>query len=423
MERRVVVTGVGMVTPLGASTEESWSGLVEGRSGIRDMAAEFLPRAEGLAVTIAGPTDLSKVNTRALYETDDENTNVDKYVTFALCAADQAMKMAGLPTKFEGEAAKRAGCILGVGLAGYTRVLIVNDALRTGGPKNVDPTVIHNLTSNFVPAYVARRHNLRGPNFTTVSACTSGAHGVGEAYQAIKHGRADVMLGGGIEAGVDLLTVAGFAAMRALSSSHNHEPTKASRPFEKNRDGFVLAEGGGVLVLEDYEHAKRRGAKILAEMVGYGASEDAHHITAPSEEGEGAQRAMRAAIAMAKMKPEDIDYVNAHGTSTPMNDINEGKAIRHVFGKWADNGLMVSSTKSMTGHMLGGAGGVEAVISVMSLVNQTAPPTINYDEPDPEITLDLVPHKARKAKIRAVLSNAFGFGGTNGVVIFRQPEA
>lgn len=421
MGRRVVITGAGMVTPIGKTASETWSNLLEGKSGIRKMPqwAESMPQ---LAVTIAGKADYEVTE---FFQEEEELKWIDLYTVFSLAAAREALQMAGLPDGIPEDESDRAGCIIGVGMGGYGKVLPCYESLKTDGPEHVSPFVLKAMASSAAPAYVARRYGMQGHCYGTVSACTSGAHAVGEGFVQIAEGRADMMVCGGAEAGVNPLTVAGFAAMRALTPTHNDEPEKASRPFEKTRNGFVLAEGAGLLVLEDYEHAKSRGATILAEIVGYGASSDAHHITAPAEEGEGAQRAMRMALEQAGIEPTEVDYINAHGTSTPMNDVNEAFAIRSVFGdNWVDNGLMVSSTKSMTGHLLGGAGGIEAAITVLALHNQVVPPTLNYEEPDPDIKLDVVPDKPRKAKIRAALSNAFGFGGTNGSLLFkRAPEA
>ena len=419
MQRRVVVTGLGMVSPLGTDVESSWAGLVAGKSGAVSMAEETadLP---GLGCTIAAPCPLQ--DTSAFVDEIGPSVRVDRLAQFALFAAQEAMSSAGLGSKIDDEAARRAGCIMGVGLGGYDAVLMGVHTLREKGVSAVETSVLEGLLSHNAASVIACRHHLQGPVYATVSACTSGAHGVGEAFLHVREGRADIMVCGGAEAGVNKVTLSGFAAMRALSR-RNDDPKAASRPFEKNRDGFVLAEGAGVLVLEEYEHAKARGATIYAELLGYGASGDAHHITAPAEEGEGAQRSMRAAIDMSGLAPTDIQYINAHGTSTAMNDVNEAIAIRKVFGDaWTDGGLMVSSTKSMTGHALGGAGGLESVISVLVLSRQVVPPTINYDEPDPEIVLDVVPNVAREAKVDAVLSNAFGFGGTNGTLLFALPR-
>ena len=276
------------------------------------------------------------------------------------------------------------------------------------------------IVSNLAPGNLAIRYNLRGANWAPASACASGAHGIGEAFMHIMQGRADVMLCGGAEAAAEPLAVAGFASMHALCTSHNDDPDHASRPFDRTRDGFVIGEGAGMVIIEELEHAKKRGANILAELTGYGSSGDANHITAPAPEGEGAQRAMREALTMAKVEPKEIGYINAHGTSTPFNDKAETDAIKAVFGDWTKTGLQVSSTKSMMGHLLGAAGGVEAVISVLALRDSVLPPTINYNEPDPECDLDVIPNEARKVTVDAVLSNSFGFGGTNGVLLFRR---
>ncbi len=420
MARRVVVTGVGMVTPCGLNTEDSWEALKNGESGIAPLRDDWLRDYPGLSVSICG--EVRGIDPNDVLDDETEAETLDTYTLFALSAAKEAWAQAGLPAQLDEETGERAGAIIGVGMAGYHRGLLAYERLKKVGPEGVEWQVVHALTNNLAPSYVARRFGLNGINYASVSACTSGAHGIGEAFLAIKHGRQDLMLAGGIEGGVSPLTIAGFAAMRALSAKHNDEPEIASRPFEKGRDGFVLGEGAGVVVLEAYEHAKARGATILAEVLGYGASEDAHHITAPSENGEGMQRSMRQAVEMAGLKGSDIDYVNAHGTSTPLNDLNEGIALRAVLGEGhATSDLLVSSTKSMTGHLLGGAGGIEAVISVCALRDQVVPPNINYDEPDPEIPLHIVT-KSEGAKIRTALSNSFGFGGTNGTLLFGLPS-
>lgn len=423
MARRVVVTGVGMVTPCGITTEETWQNLVQGNSGVVGVpgwreAGEVTPHA--LPVTIAGLVKGFKGED--WIEPKKDVRRMDIFLQFALAAAHQAWQQSGLPAQLDDELGNRAGSIVGVGLGGIQTIIQAWKVFEQKGPRRVSPFFIPGVVANMAPGYMAIRYNLRGANWAPASACASGAHGLGEAFMHIREGRADLMLAGGAEAGIDPLTVAGFASMHALCASKNDDPTGASRPFDKTRDGFVLGEGAGMLVLEELEHAKKRGANILAELAGYGSTGDANHITAPAPEGEGAQRAMREALAMAQMNPEDIGYINAHGTSTPYNDKSETDAIKGVFGAYAKSGLMVSSTKSMTGHLLGGAGGVEGVISTLAIAKGMLPPTINLNTPDPECDLDYIPNTAREKRVDAVMSNSFGFGGTNGVLLFKRFE-
>ncbi len=420
MDRRVVVTGVGLVTPIANTTKPSWEGLLAGKSGVTRQPT-WEDECPGLSVLIAGAVE--PFDHRPYWRSDGEEKSYDRYIPYAMRATTEAFEMAGLGEGVPENMADRSICIFGVGLAGYLKVLDTYAGLHKVGPESVDPGVLFNISSNMVPAAIARRHGCRQGSFTTVSACTSGAHAVGEAFLRIKHGFADMAITGGCEAGVNPLTTSGFAAMRALSSKHNDSAAAASRPFEKNRSGFVLSEGSGALVLEEYEAAKKRNAPILCEIRGYSATCDAAYLTAPAEEGEGFQRSMRGAIEMAGVRPDEIKYINAHATSTPVGDIIECQAIRHVFGDWTDKGLWVSSTKSMTGHLLGGAGGLEAAISVLSLKEGKVPPTINYDEPDPEIALDVVPGEMREAKMDHALSNSFGFGGTNASIVMSRVEA
>jgi 3-oxoacyl-[acyl-carrier-protein] synthase II len=419
MARRVVVTGVGMTTPVGVTTDESWKNLVAGKSGIgtiqewidQDFAGNKLPVSIGGVVKGFDP--------EAWVEQKRDVKRMDRFITLALAAGHQAWLSSGLPPQLDNEAGNRAGSIVGVGLGGLGSLLGAHDTLREKGPRRVSAFFIPMIISNLVPGHMAIRYNLRGANWAPASACTSGAHGIGESFMHIREGRTDVMLCGGAEAALHPLAVAGFAAMHALCASHNDDPEHASRPFDKDRDGFVMGEGAGMLVLEEYEHAKKRGANILAELVGYGSSGDANHITAPAPEGEGAQRAMREALTMAQMNPSDIGYINAHGTSTSFNDKSETDAIKAVYGDHAKK-VMISSTKSMMGHLLGAAGGVEAVISVLAMRDGVLPPTINLNTPDPECDLDYIPHTSRDKRVDAVMSNSFGFGGTNGVLLFRK---
>jgi 3-oxoacyl-[acyl-carrier-protein] synthase II len=420
MSRRVVVTGFGMTTPLGVTTDASWQGLVNGKSGIRVIEAwktqEFAAGAK-LPVTIAGV--VPDFDPEQWVEQKKDIKRMERFILLAQAAAKQAWDVSGLPAKLSDEEGDMAGCLVGVGLGGLGGIIESYKSLVEKGPRRVSAFFIPAIVSNLAPGNLSIRYNLRGANWAPASACTSGAHGIGEAFMHIRDGRADVMLCGGAEACCEPLAVAGFASMHALCTSHNDDPTTASRPFEKNRDGFVMGEGAGFLVLEELEKAKARGATVYAEVVGYGSSADASHITAPAEQGEGAQRAFRQALRMAKLDPTAVGYINAHGTSTQFNDKSETDAIKAVYGAHAKQ-LMVSSTKSMTGHLLGGAGGVEGVISVMALHKGVIPPTINYQEPDPACDLDYVPNTAREVAVDVVQSNSFGFGGTNGVLLFKR---
>jgi 3-oxoacyl-[acyl-carrier-protein] synthase II len=420
MSRRVVVTGFGMTTPLGVTTDASWQGLVNGKSGIRVIEAwktqEFAAGAK-LPVTIAGV--VPDFEPEQWVEQKKDIKRMERFILLAQAAAKQAWEVSGLPAKLSDEEGDMAGCLVGVGLGGLGGIIESYKSLVEKGPRRVSAFFIPAIVSNLAPGNLSIRYNLRGANWAPASACTSGAHGIGEAFMHIRDGRADVMLCGGSEACCEPLAVAGFASMHALCTSHNDDPTTASRPFEKNRDGFVMGEGAGFLVLEELEKAKARGATMYAEVVGYGSSADASHITAPAEQGEGAQRAFRQALRMAKLDTTAVGYINAHGTSTQFNDKSETDAIKAVYGAHAKQ-LMVSSTKSMTGHLLGGAGGVEGVISVMALHKGVIPPTINYHEPDPECDLDYVPNTAREVRVDVVQSNSFGFGGTNGVLLFKR---
>lgn len=415
--RRVVVTGLGMTTPLGTRTETSWTGLVNGKSGIR-LVDEWKKADFGghpLPVTIAGmvpdfvPTEW--------VEHPRDLRRMDRFVQLALAAGQQAWDSSGLPKQLDEEAGNRAGCIVGVGLGGLGGILDAYKTMIEKGPRRVSPFFIPSTIANMAPGVLSIRFNLRGASWSPASACTSGAHGIGEAFMHIRNSRADVMLCGGAESCCEPLAVAGFSNMQAICKDRNDDPAHASRPFEKNRSGFVLGEGAGMLVLEEYERAKKRGATIYAELLGYGSSADAHHITAPPDDGEGAQRAFREALQDARIAPERVGYINAHGTSTEVNDAAETQAIKAVYGAHAEK-LAVSSTKSMMGHLLGGAGGVEAVISVLALHRRVLPPTINYDEPDPRCDLDYVPNTAREVAVDVAQSNSFGFGGTNGVLLF-----
>jgi 3-oxoacyl-[acyl-carrier-protein] synthase II len=411
--RRVVVTGIGLITPVGIGTDPTWQALVAGKSGVGPITQfDTTQYATKIAAEVKGFEPTQWIDKR-------EVKTMDRFLHFAIAAGKMAWDDAGLPAKLEGETAERAGCYIGAGLGGVITIQNTLTAAKEKGPRHgFSPYFIPGIIVNLAPGQLAIRHNLRGPNMSHVSACSTGAHSIGEAMRAIQWGQCDLMMAGGVEATIAILGVGGFNAMRALST-RNDEPEKASRPFDKDRDGFVMGEGAGILVIEELEHAKKRGAKIYAELKGYGATCDAHHITAPAPEGEGAQRCMTAAVRDAKIPFESVGYINAHGTSTEYNDKNETKAIKAVFGEHARK-LPVSSTKSMTGHLLGAAGGVEAGISVLSITRNVLPPTINYTTPDPECDLDYVPNTAREARVDAVLSNSFGFGGTNATLLFTR---
>ncbi len=403
--RRVVVTGAGAVSPCGSDTESTWKAVLAGRSGIARIEAWD---ASAFTAQIAGECkgfDPEKyIEKRRLRE-------MARFIHLAVAASQHAIEAAG----FEPDDAlkERTGTFIGVGMCGLELLEAQAKVLFDKGPRRMSPYFIPAVIQNLAPGQVSMRWGLKGPSYTTTSACSSGAHAIGEAFRWIQRGDMDAAVAGGAEAAVTPLGVGGFCAMRALST-RNDAPAEASRPFDKDRDGFVMAEGAGIFVLEEREAALRRGASILCEIVGYGATADAFHLTQPAPEGEGAQRAMRAAMADAKIDPSDVDYINAHGTSTPHGDINELKAIRAVFGAHASGGLWVSSTKSMHGHLLGAAGGLESVLCALTLRDGCVPPTINLDDPDPACEgLDLVPHEARERKVRYALNNSFGFGGTN----------
>lgn len=409
-QRRVVITGLGAVTPLGTGVQKNWDALLNGRSGIAQLtrfdASDFPTRIAGEVLDFT-PTDFIERK---------EVKKMDLFIQYSVAAAQMAMEEAKIPITPANE--DMVGCIIGVGIGGLTSIEENHLLFLDTRLKRVSPFFIPKLLSNLAPGQISIRYGAKGINYTPTSACSSGAHAIGEAYRAIRLGDQDAVIAGGAEAALTSLGLGGFIAMRAVSTN-NEEPERASRPFDKNRDGFVMAEGAGIVVLEELEFAKSHGAKIYAEVSGYGANGDAHHITSPSPEGEGAFRCMKMALRNGNIEPTEIDYVNAHGTSTPYNDSTETLALKRVFGSHATK-LAVSSTKSMTGHLLGASGGVEAVYSALALHNQTIPPTINYEAPDPECDLDYVPNTARRSPIRAVLSNSFGFGGTNACLVFRQ---
>jgi 3-oxoacyl-[acyl-carrier-protein] synthase II len=411
-QRRVVVTGLGLVSPLGTGVEKNWQAIMEGRSGIRKIT-RFA--TDGFPSRIAGEVPDFKAED---FIESKEIKKMDLFIQFALGAAAMAMEDSAL--KIEGEFANEVGVIIGVGLCGIDTIEVTHKALLDGGPRKISPFFIPKVISNLAAGHIAIRYGAKGVNWTPTSACASGTHAIGEAFHLIRRGMQDAVIAGGAEACITPLGVGGFSSMKALST-RNDEPERASRPFDKERDGFIIGEGSGVLILEEREQARKRGAKIYAEVVGYAANGDAHHMTAPAPEGEGAARCMRLALKDAGIAPSDIDYINAHGTSTEYNDANETTAIKTVFGEHAGK-LAVSSTKSMTGHLLGAAGAVEGVYSVLALHHGVLPPTINYENPDPSCDLDYVPNTARKADIELALSNSFGFGGTNACAIFRRAQ-
>ena len=412
MKRRVVITGLGVVSPIGAGVEKFWSNLVAGVSGI-DIIKRFDPVEIGLSVHIAG--EVKDFEPEKYFDKKDAQ-KVSDFIKFAVAAADEAIKDSGLlEGKFD---PYRVGVIIGTGIGGLRDIEEQQKVLMEKGPRRVSPFFIPYGISNMASGLVAIRFGFKGPNYCVVSACATGNHSIGDAMRLIQKGDIDVAIAGGCESAITPLGVAGFASMKALST-RNHEPQKASRPFDRDRDGFVMGEGAGILVLEEYEHAKARGAKIYAELVGYGATDDAYHITAPCADGEGAYMCMKLAIEDAGIRPEEVDYINAHGTSTPLNDKSETLAIKRLFGEHAYK-LKISSNKSMIGHLLGAAGAVEAVATVKSIQTGIIPPTINLENPDPECDLDYVPNKAIEYTVNYALSNSFGFGGTNACLLFKR---
>ena len=410
MRRRAVVTGVGLVIPTGIGTETAWKNVCEGRSGIGPLT-RFDPN--GFETKIAGEV---KGFIPEAYIEKKEIKKMDLFIQYALAATKEALEDSRL--KITSENCDRIGVIVGTGLGGLPTIEKYHQILLEKGPSRISPFFIPMLIANLASGQIAIQFGAKGPNTCIVTACATGAHCIGDAFRALVYGDADVIITGGTEANITPLTIAGFNAMKALST-RNEEPEKASRPFEKNRDGFVTAEGAGILILEELELALKRGAKIYGELIGYGYTGDAYHITAPSPEGEGAARCMRMAIKDTGLRPEDIDYINAHGTSTPLNDLTETQAIKTVFGGHAKK-VPISSTKSMTGHLLGAAGSTEAIFTLLAIRDGVIPPTINYDVPDPECDLDYVPNVARRQPLTVVMSNAFGFGGTNATLIFRK---
>ncbi len=412
MSRRVVVTGVGLVSPVGMGTQANWDALCAGTSGIGPIT-----RFDATAFSTRFAGEVKNFDPLQFIE-KKELKKMDLFIQFAIAASQYAMDDARLT--IAPEVADRVGVFIGSGIGGFTTIEREHIAYLEGGPRKISPFFIPASIINLAAGHVSIRYGAKGPNLATCTACTASAHAIGDSYEIIKRGAADAMIAGGAEAAVCPMGIGGFAALRALST-RNDDPSHASRPFEKDRDGFVLGEGAGIVVLEELEFAKRRGATIYAEMVGYGMSGDAYHMTAPSENGDGAFRVMNAAIASAGIRPDQVNYVNAHGTSTPHNDRIETTAIKRVFGDHAHK-LAISSTKSMTGHLLGAAGGLEAGITALSVRHQLAAPTINLAQPDEGCDLDYVPHKARPMAIEYALSNSFGFGGTNGVLLMKKYE-
>jgi 3-oxoacyl-[acyl-carrier-protein] synthase II len=409
-KRRVVITGVGLVSGLGIGTEETWKGLLEGRSGAAPITLfDASQHSTQFAVEVRGFDPLNWVEKKDVKK-------MDRFIQFAVAAADFAVRDSGL--KIDAANAERVGVYIGSGIGGFATIEREHEALLKGGPRKVSPFFIPASIVNLASGWVSIRTGAKGPNSATCTACTTSAHAVGDSYRLIQRGEADCMIAGGSEAAITPLGVGGFAAMRALST-RNEEPAKASRPFDRDRDGFVIGEGAGILVLEELETARRRGAHIYCELVGYGMSSDAFHITAPCEDGDGAIRVMRKTLQDAGVEPSVVDYVNVHGTSTPVGDRIEVLALKTVFGSHARK-MPISSTKSMTGHLLGAAGGLEAGIVALTLRDQILPPTINQENADPECDLDFVPQKARPARVAYALTNSFGFGGTNGALLFQR---
>jgi 3-oxoacyl-[acyl-carrier-protein] synthase II len=410
LSRRVVVTGIGLVSPLGIGTEANWEGLCAGRSGIGTIthfdAAEFNSQIAGEVkefdpLQFIGKKDVKKM---------------DVFIQYAIAASQFAMDDAGMSVTED--IATRVGVFIASGIGGFSTIEREHKALIEGGPRRISPFFIPASIINLAAGQVSIRFSAKGPNSATCTACSASAHAIGDAFEIIRRDDADVMIAGGSEAAITPMGVGGFAAMRALST-RNADPLHASRPFDRERDGFIMGEGSGVIILEELEFAKRRRASIYAELVGYGMSADAYHITAPSEDGDGGMRVMEKALKHAGVQPTQVDYINAHGTSTPFNDKLETLAIKRLFGDHARK-LAISSTKSMTGHLLGAAGGLEAGITALAIKHQVIPPTINYEFPDPDCDLDYVPNQKREAKIEYALSNSFGFGGTNGALLFRR---
>ncbi len=417
--RRVVVTGMGIVSPAGCGVEPAWANLLAGRSGARridDFQVDDITCQIAHRVPLGAYAD-GRYNPDEWMDTKDQR-KVDPFIVYAMAAASQAIADAGVEPKTQAEA-ERTGVMIGSGIGGIGGIYDTSILLYEKGPRRVSPFFIPGRIINMASGYVSIRFGLKGPNSAVVTACSTGAHAIGDAWRLIAMGDADVMVAGGAESPINRLSIAGFAASRALSTGWNDQPEKASRPYDKDRDGFVMGEGAGVVVLEDYERAKARGAKIYGEFIGYGMSGDAYHITAPSEDGDGGYRCMQAAIKRAGISPSEIDYINAHGTSTPLGDEIELGAVTRLLGNAAARATM-SSTKSAIGHLLGAAGAVEAIFCLLAMRDGVAPPTLNLDNPSVDTAIDLVPHTAVRKEINVTLSNSFGFGGTNASLIFRK---
>ncbi|HBI14132.1 MAG TPA: beta-ketoacyl-[acyl-carrier-protein] synthase II [Desulfobulbaceae bacterium] len=410
MKRRVVITGIGLVTPLGNDVKSTWDSLVNGRTGI-----DWITRFDASAQASQIAAEVRGFEPEKYFEAKQAK-NLDLFVQYAIAAAEEAFVGSGLIIPEEEQ--ERVGVITGCGIGGLPTVEQNHLVYLEKGPRRITPFLIPRIIPNMPSGHISMRFQAKGPNLALSTACAAGTHAVGEAFRSITYGDCDMAITGGTESVICPLAVGGFSSMKALST-RNDEPGRASRPFDRDRDGFIIAEGSGIIVLEELEHALRRGATIYAEMAGFGQSSDAYHIAAPPENGEGGARCMKQALRDAGMNPEDIDYINAHGTSTPLNDRCETAAIKTVFGEHAYR-LSISSTKSMTGHMLGGAGGIEAAFTALTLYHGIIPPTVNLENPDPDCDLDYVPNTAREKQIRTAMSNSFGFGGTNGVIIMKQ---
>ena len=412
MNRRVVITGIGLVSALGLGTRETWAALLAGQSGVtRVTRFDVSGYAAQIAAEVNGFDPLNWIEKKDIKK-------MDLFIQYAIAAAQFAMDDSKLTITAEN--GPEVGAFIGSGIGGFITIEREHEALLKGGPRKVSPFFIPSAIINLASGQVSIRFGAKGPNLATCTACSASAHAVGESYEIIKRGDANAMIAGGSEAAITPMSLGGFAQLRALST-RNDEPGRASRPFDKDRDGFIIGEGAGVLILEELEHATQRGATIYAEIVGYGSTSDAYHMTAPSEDGDGARRAMAMAVRKAGIRPDQVDYINAHGTSTPYNDKLETLAIKNCFGDHARK-LAISSTKSMTGHLLGGAGGLEAGISALAVSTDEVPPTINLDNPDPECDLDYVPNTPRQTKVTHAMSNSFGFGGTNATLIFSQHQ-
>ncbi|OYU47648.1 MAG: beta-ketoacyl-[acyl-carrier-protein] synthase II [Rhizobiales bacterium PAR1] len=418
MFRRVVVTGLGMVTPHGCGVEPTWAAILAGKSSARKIETfDVSDIAAKIACVIPRGEEAHAFHPDDWMDPKDQR-KVDEFIIFAMAAATQALDDAGWhPLTYEEQTT--TGVIVGSGIGGIGGIHDASILLAEKGPRRISPFFIPGRLINLAGGYISIRHGLKGPNHAVVTACSTGAHAIGDGARMIALGDADVMVAGGAESPVCRISMAGFAACKALSTNFNEDPTRASRPYDKDRDGFVMGEGAGIVVLEELEHAKARGAKIYAEVIGYGMSGDAYHITSPSEDGDGAYRCMKAAMKRAGLEPDDLDYINAHGTSTPLGDEIELNAVLRLLGNGGE-GVSMSSTKSSTGHLLGAAGAIEAIFSILAIRDGMAPPTINLDNPSIETHIDLVPHKARPRKIDTVLSNSFGFGGTNASLVMRR---